>query len=53
MKLIDIVLILTLGVILFFAVRRTIKTRKTGGCSCGCGGSCSSCAGCGACEKGK
>ena len=38
MKLIDIVLILALAAILFFAVRHAVKTRRSGGCGCGCTG---------------
>ncbi|MGX8705662.1 MAG: FeoB-associated Cys-rich membrane protein [bacterium] len=38
MKLIDIVLIAVLGVVVFFAVRHTVKTRRSGGCGCGCAG---------------
>lgn len=43
MKIIDIVLILAIAVGLFFAIRKTVKTRKSGGCGCGCSGDCSSC----------
>ena len=38
MKLIDIVIIAALAIIIFFAVRRTVRTRKSGGCGCGCAG---------------
>lgn len=38
MKLIDILLILVLAAVIAFAVRRTVKTRKSGGCGCGCDG---------------
>lgn len=38
MKGIDIILIALIAVVLFFAVRRTIKTRRSGGCGCGCTG---------------
>ena len=38
MNTIDILLILALGAIMLLALRRTIKTRKSGGCGCGCAG---------------
>ena len=34
----DIALIVLIAVILGFALRRVIRTRKTGGCGCGCEG---------------
>jgi len=37
-KLIDILLIIPIAIIVFFAVRRTVRTRKSGGCGCGCAG---------------
>ena len=43
MSVADIIVLLVLAVVLFFAIRAVIK--KKGGCSCGCGGSCS--CGCG------
>ena len=42
---VDILLIVVLGVVLFFALRRTIRMRKSGGCGCGCPG-CTGSAGC-------
>ena len=36
MKLIDVLLIIPIALIVFFAVRRTLRTRKSGGCGCGC-----------------
>lgn len=46
MKLIDIVLIAVLAAVIFLAVRRTLRVRKSGGCGCGCPGCTgSSCAG--------
>ena len=45
MKLIDIVLIAALAIIVFFAVRHTVRTRRSGGCGCGCTG-CTNGAGC-------
>ena len=43
----DILLIALIGVIVFFAARRTLRMRKNGGCSCasGCSGSCPACGG--------
>ncbi len=38
MKLIDIILIAALAIIVFFAVRHTVRTRRSGGCGCGCAG---------------
>lgn len=38
MKLIDIVLIAALAVVVFFAVRHTVRIRRSGGCGCGCDG---------------
>lgn len=43
MKLIDILLVALLAAVIFFAVRRTIRTRKSGGCGCGCPGCTGSC----------
>ena len=45
MKLIDILLIVALAAVIFFAVRRTVRTRKSGGCGCGCPGCNGSCLG--------
>lgn len=44
----DIALLLLLALAVFFALRRVIRTRRKGGCSCG--GSCDSCS-CGCKEK--
>jgi len=44
-KLIDIALIAAVAAALFFALRRTIRVRKSGGCGCGCPG-CDGGAGC-------
>ncbi len=44
MKLIDIIIILALAVVLFFVIRRMWRTRKTGGCGCGCEGCTHRCA---------
>lgn len=38
MNIVDILLILALAGVLFFAVRRTVRTRRSGGCGCGCDG---------------
>lgn len=38
MKLIDIALIAVLAAVIFLAVRRTVRVRKSGGCGCGCAG---------------
>lgn len=35
---VDIILIAVIAAVLGLAVRRVWKTRKTGGCGCGCGG---------------
>ena len=43
MKLIDILLLVALAAAIFFAVRRTVRTRKSGGCGCGCPGCTGSC----------
>ena len=43
MKLLDIVLILAILVIVFFAVRSVIRARKNGGGCGGCTGDCASC----------
>ena len=43
----SIVLLLVLGVILFFVVRGKMRERKQGGCGCGC----EHCCGCAAHEK--
>jgi hypothetical protein len=32
----NIIIVAVVGLILFFAVRRIVKDRKKGGCSCGC-----------------
>lgn len=32
----DFIILLILAMAVFFAVRRTIRVRKTGGCGCGC-----------------
>ena len=34
----DIILGAAVAALLFFALRRTIRTRKSGGCGCGCPG---------------
>ena len=43
---IDFLLLAIVAVIVFFAVRRTVRVRRSGGCGCGCpgctGGSCPS-----------
>ena len=38
MKPIDFVLLALVAVIVFFAVRRMLRTRRSGGCGCGCPG---------------
>ncbi len=38
MKPIDILLIAGLAIVLFFAIRRTVRMKKSGGCGCGCPG---------------
>ena len=43
----DILLIVVIGVIVFFAARHTLRMRKNGGCSCGAGGCSGSCPACG------
>ena len=43
MKLIDVLLIVALAAVIFFAVRRTVRTRKSGGCGCGCPGCTGAC----------
>ncbi len=49
------IVLIVLGVILFFAGRRTIRTFKAElkgeGCSCGCSGSCSGCSKCATAKK--
>ena len=47
----DILLIIGLTAAVFFAVRHVIRTRKSGGCSCGGGSACGSSA-CGSCPYG-
>ena len=44
----DILLIALIAVAAGFALRRVIRTRKTGGCSCGASGCSGNCAACGA-----
>ena len=36
MNAVDIILIIVIAAVLFFALRRTIRARKSGGCGCGC-----------------
>ena len=43
MNIVDILLIIALGVVIVFAVRRTVRVRKSGGCGCGCPGCTGSC----------
>ena len=43
MNLVEILIIAVLAVAVFFALRRMIRMRKSGGCGCGCG--------CADCEK--
>ena len=43
MNVVDIVLVAAIGAVLFFALRRTIRTRKSGGCGCGCPGCTGTC----------
>ena len=43
----SIVLLLVLGVIVFFAIRGKVRERKQGGCGCGC----EHCCGCATHEK--
>jgi len=38
MKPIDILLLVVLAAVLFFAVRRMVRVRRSGGCGCGCPG---------------
>ena len=38
MNIIDIILVLAIAAVVIFAVRHTIKTRRSGGCGCGCSG---------------
>ena len=38
MKPIDILLLVIIAVVLFFAVRRMVRVRRSGGCGCGCPG---------------
>ena len=49
------IVLIVLGVILFFAGRHTIRTFKSElkgeGCSCGCSGSCSGCSKCATAKK--
>ena len=45
MNIIDILLLVALAAVIFFAVRRTVRTRKSGGCGCGCPGCTGSCPG--------
>lgn len=37
MNLVEILIIAVLAVAVFFALRRMIRMRKSGGCGCGCG----------------
>ena len=49
MSILDFLIIAVIAVAVFFAVRRIIRMRKSGGCSCGAaGGGCSGC--CAACS---
>ena len=51
---VDILLIIVLGVVLFFALRRTVRMRKSGGCGCsggGCGCGCPGCSGGASCPS--
>lgn len=34
----DFIILLILAVAVFFAVRRTVRIKKSGGCGCGCAG---------------
>ena len=43
MSILEIVIIAVLAVAVFFALRRIVKTRKSGGCSCGCAGCSKAC----------
>ena len=45
MKLIDILLIVALAAVIALAVRRTVRTCKSGGCGCGCPGCTGACPG--------
>ena len=38
MNIIDILLILAIAAAVFFAVRHAVRTRRSGGCGCGCAG---------------
>ncbi len=44
----SVILLLLVAAIIFFIVRKKIKDRKQGSCSCGCSG----CSGCAAHQKG-
>lgn len=42
----DIIIIAVVAVCVFFALRSVVRSRKKGGCSCGCS-DCTACPGCG------
>ena len=44
MSIVEIAIIAVLAAAVFFAVRRIVKMKKSGGCSCGCAGCSKACA---------
>ena len=44
MNFIDILLMLAIAATVFFAVRHAVRTRRSGGCGCGCAGCDKACA---------
>ena len=46
MKLVDVLTLAVLAIVVFFAIRKVIRLKKSGGCSCGtsgCNGNCAHC----------